>query len=83
VLLNKYYVDELYGFLFVRPFVRAADWLWQGFDLGVIDGIVNGIAAWIGRGAARLRRVQTGYVRNYALVMLVGVVVVVAYFATR
>ncbi len=83
VLFNKYYVDELYGFLFVRPFVRAADWLWQGFDLGVIDAIVNGIAAWIGRGAAELRRFQTGYVRNYALMMLAGAVVVAAYFALR
>ena len=74
VLLRKYYVDELYDALFVRPTVRVAQWCAQAFDLEVIDGAVNGLAAVIMRGAGLLRRVQTGFVMNYALSMLVGVV---------
>jgi len=108
VLENKYYVDELYGFLFiqpfirlahflntvldavfihdfffVRPFVNGATWLANPFDLGVIDSIVNGIGTVVERASSSLRRVQTGYVRNYALSVLFGVVVVVAYFMIR
>ena len=44
------------------------------FDAGVIDGAVNGVATVIERAAGRLRRYQTGFVMNYALSMLVGVV---------
>jgi NADH-quinone oxidoreductase subunit L len=74
ILLNKYYVDELYDGLFVRPLFRLATWCAQAFDLGVIDGAVNGVAELVGRAAAGLRRVQTGFVMNYALTMLIGVV---------
>jgi NADH-quinone oxidoreductase subunit L len=73
VLLNKYYVDELYDGVFVQPIVRMARWC-AGFDLGVIDGAVNGVAALVMGAAARLRRLQTGFVMNYALTMLIGVV---------
>jgi NADH-quinone oxidoreductase subunit L len=74
VLLHKYYVDELYDAVFVRPTVRLAEWCARVFDLGVIDGAVNGIAALVLRAASVLRRYQTGLVMNYALSMLVGVV---------
>ncbi|HEV8309414.1 MAG TPA: NADH-quinone oxidoreductase subunit L [Methylomirabilota bacterium] len=74
VLLHKYYVDELYEALFVRPTVRVAEWCAQAFDLGVIDAAVNGVAALVARAAAGLRRYQTGFVMNYALSMLIGVV---------
>ncbi len=74
VLLHKYYVDELYDWLFVRSTVRVAQWCAQAFDLGVIDAAVNGIAELVARLAAGLRRVQTGFVMNYALTMLIGVV---------
>jgi NADH-quinone oxidoreductase subunit L len=74
VLLHKYYVDELYDWLVVRPTVRVAMWCAQAFDLGVIDGAVNGLADLVARAAAGLRRVQTGFVMNYALTMLIGVV---------
>ncbi len=74
VLLHKYYVDELYDWAFVRPTVRVSEWCAQAFDLGVIDGAVNGIAALVDRAAAALRRSQTGFVANYALSMLIGVV---------
>jgi NADH-quinone oxidoreductase subunit L len=74
VLLHKYYVDEVYDALFVRPTVRVARWCAEAFDLEVIDAAVNGVAALVGRGAGILRRVQTGFVMNYALSMLIGVV---------
>jgi NADH-quinone oxidoreductase subunit L len=74
VLLHKYYVDELYDRLFVRPTVRVARWCAEAFDLELIDGAVNGLATVVGRAAGLLRRVQTGFVMNYALSMLIGVV---------
>ncbi len=74
LLLHKYYVDELYDRLFVQPTVRVARWCAQAFDLGVIDGAVNGVADLVLAAAARLRRLQTGFVMNYALTMLIGVV---------
>ncbi len=74
LLLHKYYVDELYDLLFVRSTVAMARWCAGVFDAGVIDGAVNGVAEAVARAAGRLRRVQTGFVMNYALTMLIGVV---------
>jgi NADH-quinone oxidoreductase subunit L len=74
VLLNKYYVDELYDRALVRPILAFSRWCAEVFDAGVIDGAVNGVATLIGRAAGGLRRYQTGFVMNYALSMLVGVV---------
>ena len=74
LLLGKYYVDELYDRALVRPILALSRWSAEVFDAGVIDGAVNGVAAVIERAAGRLRRYQTGFVMNYALSMLVGVV---------
>jgi NADH-quinone oxidoreductase subunit L len=79
VLLHAYYVDELYDRLVVRPTVRLAEWCAGPFDLGVVDAAVNGVAAAIGRAAAGLRRLQTGFVMNYALSMLIGVVALLGF----
>jgi NADH-quinone oxidoreductase subunit L len=81
VLLNKYYVDELYDALFVEPIRRGSFWLWRRFDDRVIDGSVNGVAAIVRVGSAVLRRVQTGYVLNYVLSFIVGVVAILGYLA--
>ncbi len=83
LLLRKYYVDELYDFLFVRPYFALADWCARVFDHRVIDGAVNGIGALVVRSAQGLRHVQTGVVMNYALGILIGAVAVVAYLVTR
>lgn len=83
LLLNKYYVDELYDACFVRPILGLSWFLAKSFDLGLIDGIVNGIAALIGRWAQAMRRVQSGFVMNYALGMLIGAVLIVGYFILR
>jgi NADH-quinone oxidoreductase subunit L len=78
-----FYVDELYGRLIVIPAERFADWCAGFFDRRVIDGIVNGTARLIGRVAESARRVQTGYVRNYAAIFLVGVVVLFSVLVYR
>ena len=79
-LLNKWYFDELYDFLFVRPAMALARVFWKVGDAKLIDGMPNGaaaLAADVGRGAVRL---QTGRVANYAFVMLIGVVIFVSLF---
>jgi NADH-quinone oxidoreductase subunit L len=81
VLLNKYYVDELYDALFVEPIRQGSVWLWQKFDARFIDGSVDGIGALVRVGSTALRRVQTGYVMNYVLSFIVGVVAILGYLA--
>jgi len=83
LLLKKYYVDELYDALFVQPLVGLSRWCARAFDLAVIDGIVNGVARLVVAWAAGMRRIQTGFVMNYALGILVGAVAVIAFFLTR
>jgi NADH-quinone oxidoreductase subunit L len=107
---RKGLVDELYGLLFVRPFIRLskflaltldwrfwhdwfhervirdsflklADFLANPIDKLVIDGAVNGTGRLVAWASGGLRKLQTGYVRTYALALLVGVVLVVAWFA--
>jgi NADH-quinone oxidoreductase subunit L len=81
-LYNKWYFDELYDFLFVRPAFALGRFLWKRGDGTVIDGLgPDGIAARVldaSRGAVRL---QTGYVYHYALAMLLGVVALATWFA--
>jgi NADH-quinone oxidoreductase subunit L len=78
-LLNKYYVDELYEALFVEPIRRGSLRLWRQFDERVVDGSVNGIGALVRGGSLALRRIQTGYVMNYVLSFIVGVVAILGY----
>jgi len=79
LVLNKYYVDELYDALFVKPLYRLFLWCAQVFDVKVIDGLVNGVARAVIAWALSLRRLQTGFVMNYALGMLLGAVALVAF----
>ena len=62
---------------------RVADWLSRGFDLGIIDGAVNGVATLVRDAGGRLRRVQTGLVRNYALGVVIGAVALIVFLAVR
>jgi len=102
LLYNKYYIDEIYDALIINPIKRLCAWCWA-FDLGIIDGIVNG-AAWCTRLVSWLshkfdiyivdglinsmstivsvksgiwRRLQSGYLQNYALVFILGVIVLI------
>ena len=78
-MLNKWYVDEIYGLLFVRPLHGMSTFLWKGFDVRVIDGIVNGVANTVGWCGGRLRTIQTGYVQAYAISFLFGAMLLVVY----
>jgi NADH-quinone oxidoreductase subunit L len=79
-LLNKWYFDELYQFLFVRPAVFAAKELWQVGDVTIIDGVPNGLAALAEGGSVQAVRIQTGSIAVYAFTMLIGVVALVSVF---
>ncbi len=111
-LHRKWWVDDLYDRLIVRPFVRlagfladridgqfwhdwvhdtllargfrqTAGWLALGFDLRVIDGAGNGLGQLTRQAALRLRALQTGYVRNYAISFTLGLVLMVGYLLLR
>jgi NADH-quinone oxidoreductase subunit L len=83
LLLDKYYVDEIYDLLVVRPCLGLAEWCARVFDLRLIDGAVNGVGRLVTGWAQALRRIQTGFVMNYALTMLAGAVMMVAYLLSR
>jgi NADH-quinone oxidoreductase subunit L len=74
LLLGKYYVDEAYDAAVVRPLVRGSEWVYRHFDLGVIDGALNGTAAAAGSAGRGLNLLQSGLVRDYALAFLLGAI---------
>jgi NADH-quinone oxidoreductase subunit L len=109
---NKWWVDEFYQVLILKPYVELSriladvvDWhFWHDWfhdklifgtynwltdrlakqiDLGLIDGIANGLGTTAKRLSASLRRVQTGYVRNYALSIILGVIIILGYLLLR
>ncbi len=72
-LLNKWYFDELYDLLFVKPAFLLGRLFWKGGDVGGIDRFgPNGLAALVVEGGKVTRRLQSGYLYSYALVMLIG-----------
>jgi NADH-quinone oxidoreductase subunit L len=79
-LLNKWYFDELYDFIFVRPTFWIANVLWKVGDIGIINGLIDGTAAGVYRITGRAVRLQTGYIYTYAFAMLVGLALLVTYF---
>ena len=79
LLLNKYYVDELYSLLFVRTGRWVGELLSGPADGFLTEGIVRGAARVVQGGALWLRRLQTGFVRDYALAVLAGATLVVFY----
>ncbi|MCL4545562.1 MAG: NADH-quinone oxidoreductase subunit L [Chloroflexi bacterium] len=83
LLLGKYFVDELYDTAIVKPTLAISDFLGRVFDREVLDGIVRGVAMLLGGVGQGLRSIQTGYVRQYLLSMLVGVVIIVAFLLIR
>jgi NADH-quinone oxidoreductase subunit L len=81
-LYNKWYFDELYHWMFVRPTAWLARVLWIYGDGAIIDGLgPDGVAARVTAITKRAVRFQTGYVYQYAFVMLLGVAAIVTYFA--
>ncbi|HXJ93387.1 MAG TPA: NADH-quinone oxidoreductase subunit L [Terriglobia bacterium] len=83
-LVNKYWVDEFYNWLVVRPLYETSNKvLWQDVDTGVIDGAVNGSAEATAEIGQALRRMQSGEIRNYAAWVLLGAVAWVGYLLWR
>ncbi len=79
--LNKWYFDELYDFLFVRPAMNLGRLLWKKGDEAIIDGFgPDGVAAQVLVLARRARELQTGYVYHYAFAMLIGVAAFVSWY---
>ncbi|MGR9245606.1 NADH-quinone oxidoreductase subunit L [Rhizobium leguminosarum] len=79
-LLNKWYFDELYDFLFVRSAKALGRFLWKKGDVGVIDTYgPNGVAARVVAVTDRVVRLQTGYLYHYAFAMLIGIAALVTW----
>ena len=84
ILLNKYYVDEFYSFLIVRPAIWIAKNILIGItDAKIIEAIVNGIPRAIGGFSQVIRKVQTGFLQHYATIMATGILIIVAIMLLR
>jgi len=79
LLANKYYVDEIYGAVVIRPTIYFSIFLWKVFDVIIIDGFVNGLAALWHHISNDLRHLQSGQVRNYATIFVTGVVLLITW----
>jgi len=83
-LLNKWYFDELYDRLFVRPAFALGRGLWKSGDGAVIDGCgPDGVAATALRVARGATRLQTGYIFHYAFAMLIGLILLISWYLLR
>src|SRR3954471_19189780 len=84
LLLNKYYVDEIYDATIVQPIrIVSEAGLWKVIDVKVIDGAVNGVGQTVSGSSDLLRRLQTGSVRAYAASLFFGVVAILGYYLWR
>ncbi|WP_299814200.1 NADH-quinone oxidoreductase subunit L [uncultured Jannaschia sp.] len=79
-LFHKWYFDEIYDAIFVRPAKRIGSFLWKRGDGTVIDGSINGLAMGIVPFVTRaLNRAQSGYIFTYAFAMVIGIVVLITW----
>ena len=79
-LLNKWYFDEIYDAILVRPYRRLAGLLWHVGDEGIIQGVPEGMARLTAGGSVQAVRIQTGSIAVYAFTMLIGLVVLISTF---
>jgi NADH-quinone oxidoreductase subunit L len=83
-LLNKWYFDELYDRIFVKPAFWLGYGMWKGGDGAIIDGVgPDGLAAASRDMARRLSAIQSGYLYHYAFAMLIGVAAFVTWYVAR
>jgi NADH-quinone oxidoreductase subunit L len=83
-LLNKWYWDELYDWLFLRPAFAIGRFFWTRGDQGTIDRFgPNGLAALVVQGNKLTARLQSGFLSTYALVMLLGLAAVASWAMVR
>ncbi|MBI2939951.1 MAG: NADH-quinone oxidoreductase subunit L [Chloroflexi bacterium] len=81
LLLNDYYIEDLYRLVIVRPVLAVAGFVGETFDRVVVDGAVGGVVAMVRYSGAALTIVQTGNLRGYGLGILTGAVVILAYLS--
>jgi NADH-quinone oxidoreductase subunit L len=80
MVLHKYYIDEGYGAIFVKPLLALSTVvLWRGVDQGVIDGLVNGAGSASQGVGGELRRMQSGNIRSYAAWVAIGAAIILGY----
>jgi NADH-quinone oxidoreductase subunit L len=82
-LLHKYWIDELYDWVIVKPIVGTGKLASRFIEGGALDGGSRGLAWLVGKTSGGLRAVQSGYVRNYALVFLLGAILILLYYIAR
>ena len=81
ILEEKWMLDEFYNGYIVDPITRlSTEGLWKGFDLGFVDGIVNGIGHFVAQFGNFTRHLQVGFVRSYAAVIILGALALLGYF---
>ena len=76
-------MDEAYDRFIVQPVKRASIWAWHAFEDGLIDAAVNGAGAAVEAAGGAVRRLQTGYVKSYAVAMLAGAFAILVYLTVR
>lgn len=80
-LLNKWYFDELYNFIFVRPAMWIGRLFWKEGDVAIIDKLgPDGIAARVVDTTGRIVKIQTGYIYHYAFAMMLGLAAIISYY---
>jgi NADH-quinone oxidoreductase subunit L len=79
LLFNKYYVDEIYNATIVNPTIKGSEIVYDHFDLKVIDGAVNGSAKATNFFGKVLSYFQTGFIKDYALIFLLGAILLIGY----
>ena len=80
LLFNKYYIDEIYSFIILKPILNISKALWKFFDCLIIDGAVNGVGRLALNLGAFFRRFQTGFVQHYAAFVFLGIIFILFYY---
>ncbi len=80
LLYHKYYMDEIYSAVIYQPILRMSRWMWKVFDSKIIDGFANLVGKVVVLISLITRRVQTGYVQNYAAFLVLGAIIILGYY---
>jgi NADH-quinone oxidoreductase subunit L len=81
---NKYYIDEIYDAIFVKPIMKLSRYLWQIVDVLIIDGLgPNGFAFMARHFGVIVNKSQTGYIYHYLLAMLAGVTIIISFLLIK
>ena len=80
VLENKYYLDEIYDKSVIEPINKFSDkFLWNLFDIKIIDGLINGLSNYLTRLSEDWKRMQSGIIQDYATITVAGIVFIIIF----